>query len=196
MTRAKILLFVTISASMLLGQCGCSNTAAQQQEMFAKGQYEQIIKKWPDTEIARRARAKIADDLFLTKKYDEIFKNYADTPAAYKARNAEAETLFAEGRYQELVDKYPGSSQVGPAKNMLADSLIAKGLYDSVFKKFADLPKVTALKDSLAKVEFDKIKTTRGSARETALQNFMMKWPGTAAYKEAARLQQEAKTKK
>jgi hypothetical protein len=196
MTRSIFLPFTLILALLCLISTGCSNSAATAQAMFDKGEYEQIIKKYPDTEIARRAHAKLADNLFTAKKYDEVIKNYGDTQAAFKARNAMATDLFAQGKYQELIDQFPGSPSVMTAKNTMADSLIAHGMIDSVIRKFPDLPKVTALKDSLSKVEFDKAKALRGSARNTALQNVMNKWPGTTSYKEAARLMQEAKTKK
>lgn len=196
MSRRVLAVLLSLFATLSLLATSCSSPEATANAMFEKGEYEKIIQKYPDTQFARRARAKLADNLFVEKKYDEVIKNYGDTPAAFKAKNAQAENLYSQGKFQELIDQFPGSPNLVNAKNILADSLIAQGKIDSAFKKFPDLPKLTAMKDSLSKMDLDAANKLRGPARDAALQSLMLKWPGTASYKEAARLVQAAKQKK
>jgi hypothetical protein len=196
MSKRVLLLCLPILVASLLVCNGCSSREAQAQKMFEKGQYQEVMDKYADLEVGRRARAKVAEQLVTDKKYSEVIAKFGDTPAAFKAKNEIARQLFEAGRYQTVVDSYPASPQAAAAKDKLVDSLIAIAAYDTLFRRFPDVPRATALKDSMANSDLDKAKKLKGKAKEEAFEATMRKWPGTAAYKEASRLQQELKNKK
>jgi len=195
MSKRILLLSLALVASCLLLLNGCSNRPAQAQKLFEKGDYQKVIDSYPDLEIARRAHAKIADDLVTAKNYTEVLKNYADTPAAYKAKNEMARQTYDAGRFQAVLDSFPSSQYAAPAKDKIIDSLISHSLLDTLFKRFGDSPRVTTLKDSVARVELAAAQKLKGKAKEAALEEVLRKWPGTTTYKEASRMQQELRDK-
>ena len=195
MSKRILLLSCGFLLACLFFLNGCSSRPADAQKLFEKGEYQKVIDKFPDLEIARRARAKLADDLLLAKNYTEVLKNYSDTPAAYKAKNELARSLFDAGKFQAVMDSFPNSQFAAPARDKLVDSLISIAAFDTLFKRYPDAPRATALKDSLSKIDLLAADKLRGKAKEEALETLMRKWPGTASYKEAARLQQEARSK-
>lgn len=171
-----------------MGQTGCSSRPQAAQKMFANGQYQEVIDRYPDLEIARRAHAKLAEDLFAKGDYDAVIRQYTDTPAAYKARQALAEKLFNEGRYQELLDQFPHAQLALVAKERLADSLFAAGNIDEILIRFADTEKGKQVKEERGREELAKAKKLSGPAREQAIQNIMTFYAGTEASKEAGRV--------
>lgn len=198
--------FRTILLSLLilfvsLASVGCGNRPAAAQRLFDKGEYQAVIDKYPELEIARRAKAMLAEKLFEQKDYQGVLKEYADTPAAYKAKQALAQDLFDKGQYRTLIDSFPTSTQATMAKERLADSLFAGGYLDSLIKLYPETPRGKEVKETRAAEDLKQAKKLRGAAQKTALEAFMSKYSGTAAYKEAGEIlskirQAEANKKK
>ncbi len=196
MSRRILLNLALLFGATALLLTACSSPQADALKLFEKGEFEAVIQKYPDLEIARRARAKIADRLILEKKFDVVLRDYADTPAAWKARNARSQELYDAGRYQVVVDSFPGSPVWAASRDRIVDSLITVGQTDTLFKRYADAPRVTQLKDSLSNADLAKANNLKGAAKVAAMDELIKKWPGTTAYKEAARIVQEARAKK
>jgi thioredoxin-like negative regulator of GroEL len=169
----------------LLFSTGCSSRAASAQKLFDSGQYQQVIDKYPDLEVARRAHAKLADDLLQKKDYSTVMRDYADTPAAYKARLDLAQKMFDEGRYQALLDSFPQSPLAATAKGKLADSLVAAGQTDKLLAWYPDTPQAKQVKETQATEELARIKKLPKKDKAAALEDFMKKFAGTETYKEA-----------
>jgi hypothetical protein len=180
-TPCLIALLLAVSFALI----SCQSRAQSAQALFDKGEFEKVIEKYPDLEIARRAHAKIADKLLIAKKYSEVLNQYADTPAAYKARMQLAQQVFDAGRYQAVIDSFPQSPLAALAKGKLADSLFTAGALDELIKRFPDSDKGKQVKEERAKTDFDKAKKLRGAAKKAALEAIMTQYSGTEIYKEA-----------
>lgn len=167
---------------------GCSSRPAAAQRLFARGDYQRVIEKYPDLEIARRAEAKLADKLFEDKQYDQVIRQHPLTPAAFKAKQALAQKLFDAGNYVTVIDSFPSLPLAAQAKERIADSLFASGRFDDLIMRYPDLPKAKELKEQRAKEALAEAKRKRGEARRQALEEIMRQYSGTGAYKEASEL--------
>jgi hypothetical protein len=188
-------------ATLLLATTGCSSRPAAAQRLFDKGEYQKVMDKYPDLEIARRARAKLADQLVAEKKYDVVLRSYADTPAAFRARTELAQKMFDEGRYMALLDSFPTSPLTVTAKERLADSLYAAGRLDSLVRRFSETARGKQVRTEQAAAELVKIKKMKGAEKRKALEDFMRTYSGTEASKEAGQMlskirEAESKTKR
>jgi hypothetical protein len=190
MSKSRFVLFSLALAlsTLLLVTAGCSSRAASAQKMFEKGEYQQVMDKYPDLEIARRAHAKMAEEKLQTKDYYAVLKDFADTPAAFKARNELAQRLFDQGKFQSVVDSFPQSPLAAQAKERLADSLFASGQFDKLLAWYPESPKAKQVKEDQSKVEWARIKKLPKNDKKTALEDFMKKYAGTESYKDASDL--------
>jgi hypothetical protein len=166
---------------------GCSRPAAAQR-LFGKGEYQRIIEKYPDLEVARRAEAKLAEKLVADKQYADAIRQYPQTPAAYKAKLALAQQLFDAGNYTAVIDSFPSLPLAVQAKERMADSLMASGLYDDLIQRYPDSPKAKEVKEQRAVKALADAKKLRGKARQQALEEIMRLYPGTGTYKDASEL--------
>ena len=187
MTTARVcrVFLPGVLAALVLCTTGCSSRPAAAQRLFEKGRYQQVIERYSDLEIARRAEAKLAEQLVAEKKYDEVLAKYPNTPAAYMAREGMAQKLYDEGKYQAVLDSFPNSKQAGAAKIRLADSLFATGQIDLLIQRFADTPIGKEAKEGRAAEEFARIKKLRGTERRQALERMVSQYAGTPAATEA-----------
>ena len=193
----RTLTFILFAAfgSALLIVSGCQGRAASAAKLFEKGEYETIIAKYPDLEVAQRARVKIADKLLAEKKYDVVLKDYADTRAAYQAKIQLADEAFRAGRYQMVLDSFPGTPAANSAKQKLADSLMATQQYDLLLARYPETPQATQVKEQLSQEDLAKAKKLKGEAKKQALEALMKKYAGTAAYKEASTMLADIRAK-
>jgi hypothetical protein len=183
--------FLTLSLVLLVGtllflSTGCTNRAASAQKLFDQGEYQQVINKYPDLEVARRAHAKLAEELLQKKDYSAVLRDYADTPAAFKAKVELAQRLYDEGKYQAVLDSFPQSPVAAAAKEKLSDSLYAAGDYDKLIAWYPETVKAKQVKEDRAKVEFARIKKLPKKDKAQALELFMKQYAGTEEYKDAA----------
>jgi hypothetical protein len=192
-TVRTLLLGLALSAlSFSLFGCGGRPMAAQ--KLYDKGEYQAVIDKYPDLEIARRAHAKMAEALLTKGDYQGVINQYPDTPAAYKAKSELAQKLFDAGRYQTLIDSFPHSTLVVSAKERLAEALFQAGKLDSVVMLYPDSPRGKEIKNQQALEALTAAKKLRGQPRLDALQQIMGRFAGTDSYKEAADLYNQAQT--
>ena len=188
MSHARTLLVCLLLSALSLSLLGCGGRPATAQKLFDKGEYQAVIDKYPDLEVARRAHAKLAEAALEKGDYQTVLTQYNDTPAAFKAKQAMAQKLFDAGRYQALIDSFPHSTLVVPAKERLAETLFQAGKLDSVVLLYPDTPRGKELKNQQANEALAAAKKLRGQARLAALQQFMGRYSGTDAYKEASEL--------
>ena len=194
-SRALRIFALGIFLTATFAMTGCQGRAASAEKLFDKGDYEKVIAKYPDLEVAQRARAKMADKLLLEKKYDVVLSQYADTRAAYQARLNMADQTFKDGKYQMVLDSFPGTPAATSAKAKLADSLYQAGNYDELVARFGDTPQAMQVKEKLATEAFDKAKTLRGDAKRLALEDIAKKYPGTNGFKEASAMLADIRAK-
>jgi hypothetical protein len=185
MLSTRFLAFTLTLSLLAFLSLGCSGRAGTAQKLFDNGDYQKVIDKYPDLDVARRAHAKLAEELLQKKDYSAVIHNYSDTPAAYKARLELAQKLFDEGKYQALIDSFPQSPLVVTAKSKLADSLVAAGQLDKVMLWYPDTPQARQIKEDQAKTEFARIKKLPRKDKMLALEEFMKKYSGTEPFKEA-----------
>jgi hypothetical protein len=172
---------------------GCSSRPAAAQRLFAQGDYQRVIEKYPDLEIARRAEAKLAEKLLEDKRYGDVIRQYPQTPAAYKAKQSLAQQLFDAGNYVAVIDSFSYLPLAAQARERIADSLFASGRFDDLIMRYPDTPQAKELKERRAQKALAEAKKKHGEARRQALEEIMRLYSGTSAYKEAADL--HAKTR-
>jgi CHAD domain-containing protein len=187
-TSFRSLFIGLVLSAFLFALVGCGGRESSAQKLFAQGEYQKVIDKYPDLDVARRAHAKIADQLLQQKKYDDVLKQYSDTPAAYKAKMAMAQAMFDAGRYQAVIDSFPGSPLAAVSKDRIADSLFTTGQLDLLLSKFPDNAHSKQIKEERGTTELARIKKLRGDAKRQALETFMQTYSGTEAAKEAGTL--------
>jgi hypothetical protein len=176
---------VTLLAMFLIG---CASRPQSAQKLYDKGEYQAVIDKYPDLEIARRAHAKLGDELLKTGDFRGVISKFADTPAAYKAQTELAQKMFDQGQYQALIDSFPHSTLVNPAKERLSDAMFQRGALDSIVMLYPDTPHGKEIKNQQANEALSAAKKLRGQARVDALQSFIGRFAGTDAYKEGSEL--------
>jgi hypothetical protein len=165
---------------LLIATAGCGNSPSAAQKLFDKGEYQKVIDRYPDLEIARRAHAKIADSLYQSKQYAVVLSKFSDTPAAFKSKMAMAQMLFDAGRYQAVLDSFPNSPLVPQAKDKLADSVYATGDQDKVLALYPESQKAKLIKEQRSVEAMAKTKKLRGDALKNALQDIQKQYPGTS----------------
>ena len=176
---------MAVATVAMLATVGCQGRATSAQKLFDQGKYEDVIKRYPDLEIAHRARVKMADKLLEDKQYDVVITQYADTRAAYQARIELAKQAFNQGKYQFVIDSFPTTPVAKSAREKLADSLFQAGNFDQLIVKYPDTPQALQVKEKMSKEDLDKAKKLKGDAKKAALEEIMKKYSGTDAYKEA-----------
>lgn len=184
----RILPVFFLAAALIWLVTGCSSRPAAAQRLFAKGDYQRIIEKYPDLEIARRAEAKLAEKLVTDKQYQAVLRQYPQTPAAYEAKLALAQQLFDAGNYVAVIDSFSFLPLAAQAKERMADSLMASGLYDDLLQRYPDSPKAKELKEQRAAQALVDARKLRGQARQQALEEIMRLYSGTSVYKDASEL--------
>jgi outer membrane protein assembly factor BamD (BamD/ComL family) len=197
----RITFFATVAAIFLLGSLGCSNRPAAAQKLFDQGEYQQVVDKYPELEIARRAHAKLGELALQQKNYNAVLKDFWDTPAAYQAKMLLAQAMFDQGRYRALLDSFPQSPLAVQAKEKLADSLYALGQLDVVVQMYPESQKAKLIKDERSKESLTKAKKLRGEPKRLALEELVRSYGGTDAAREAGEIlskirETEAKKKK
>ncbi len=191
----RTLLTCLVLTALSLSLLGCGGRPAAAQRLFDKGEYQAVIDKYPELEIARRAHAKMAEAVLEKGDLQAVINQFADTPAAFKAKTMMAQKLFDAGRYQTLIDSFPHSTLVTPAKERLAEVLFQAGKLDSVVTLYPDTPRGKEIKNQQAAEALAKAKQLRGQARIEALQQLMGRYSSTESYKEAADLYNQAQAK-
>ncbi|MBU0507675.1 hypothetical protein KKH27_02390 [bacterium] len=185
LTRA---LLMVIGISLILIASGCQSRPAAANKLFEKGEYQAVVDKYPDLEIARRARAKIAEGLLREERFEEILRNYSDTPAAHKATEQMAQLLFARGEYQAILDSFPFSAVAPLAGNRLADSLFAAGQLDELVRRFPENENAKQIKEERGMAELTQAKKLKGDAKKDALTHIVRSYAGTVAQREANKM--------
>jgi|WetSurMetagenome_2_1015567.scaffolds.fasta_scaffold499240_1 hypothetical protein len=179
---------LTVTAAILfvaLVLVGCASRPEAAQKLFDRGQYQLVIEKYPDLEIARRAKAKMAEKLLEQKDYETILRDYSDTPSVFKAKQGIAQKLFDAGQYQQVIDQYPTLPVAKVAKERMADSLYAAGRIDEVIARFADTQRGQTVKEEKAAQLLTEAKKLRGQKRTEALTNIVTNYGSTKAFTEA-----------
>ena len=194
LTRTSAFFAVCLLATALILTSGCQSRASSAQKLYDKGEYEKVMEQYPDLEIARRAHAKLADKYLQEKKYDVVLKEYGDTRAAHQARLEIADQMFKQGKYQTVLDSFPGTPAATSAKEKLADSLYQAGAYDELIARFGETPQGMKVKEQKSIEELAAANKLKGEAKKQAYEALMKKYPGTAAYKEAAAKLAEIRT--
>jgi len=179
---------LVLAAAMIWLVTGCSSRPAAAQRLFVKGDYQRIIEKYPDLEVARRAEAKLAEKLVADKQYAAAIRQYPQTPAAYKAKQALAQQLFDAGNYMAVIDSFPSLPLAAQARERMADSLMASGLFDDLIQRYPDSPKAKEVKEQRAVQALADARKLRGQARQHALEEIMRLYTGTSVYKDASEL--------
>jgi hypothetical protein len=187
-TRHLFRFISVVAIALALLVCGCSSRPAAADKLFRKGEFQKVVDKYPDLEIARRAEAKLAEKLLSEKQYESVIRQYPQTPAAYKAKLALAQQIFDAGLYMKLIDEYPFSPLVGQAKERLVDSLLANGQVDELLTRYPDSPKAKEIKEKQALEAFASAKKLRGAAKEKALEEIQQRYSGTSIYKDASEM--------
>ncbi|MDD5088208.1 MAG: hypothetical protein PHI18_05355 [bacterium] len=183
-----ICLLFAVGLWLTVGMTGCQSRPAAALKLFERGEYEQVIERYGDLEIALRAEAKIAERLLNEGKFEDVLQNHPNTPAAYQARQKQAKLLFDRGDYQAVVDSYPSSDVAVIAKERLADTLFAAGQLDLLLTKYPDTPRGTQVKEERAAEELKAAKKLKGNAKKEALNKLVRSYSGTTAQKEASQL--------
>jgi hypothetical protein len=189
----KTILLSVLTVLVLLLTVGCQSPETAAYSLFQKGAYEEVIKKFPDTQYARRARAAIAEALFTKGDYEQVINNYSDTPAAYKSKTSLATKLFDQGKYQEIINKFPTFPIAMEARNKLADSLFVAGRSDLVLSLYPNSPRAAEIQNQAAQELLDQAKKLRGKARQEKLLEVQTKYKATPAGTEAGQLIEAAK---
>jgi hypothetical protein len=184
----RVIPILILALSLFWLVSGCSSRPAVAQRLFAKGDYQRVIEKYPDLEIARRAEAMLAEKLFEDKQYAAVIRQHPLTPAAFKAKQALAQQLFDAGNYVAVLDSFPSLPLAAQAKERMADSLFGSGRFDDLIMRYPDSPKAKELKEQRAQTALAEAKKKRGEARRQALEEIMRLYSGTGAYKEASEL--------
>lgn len=179
----------------MLWVAGCGSPEASAQKLFADRKYQEVIDKFPDSQVARRARAMIAEDLLEAGKFQEVLEKYPDTRAAFLAHEEKAKILFNDKKYSELMKDFPNSALATEAERVLAEDLYNQGLFDSLIATYPKSPKGLEVKEARAAAEFDAAKKLKGQKQIEALENLMRNYTETAVYKEAANLLREVRKK-
>lgn len=192
--RNPTVILIVLFAFALAAASGCTSRPAAAQRLFEKGQYREILERYPDLEIARRAQAKLAEKLLKENKYADILREFPQTPAAYKAREGMAQKLFEEGRFQSVIDSFPNSPQAQAARLKLSDSLFAAGQMNLLIQKFPETPRGKQAREDLSAVELARVKKLKGTEYRQALEQMMRTYAGTAATKEASQLLSKARS--
>jgi len=188
MKRLIAVIAMLAVVGLLLG--GCATPEQRAQKLFDKGNYEEILAKYPDLPIAKQAKDKVAEKLLAEGKYDEILAKYADTPSATDATNKIAEKLVAEKKFDEVLAKYPNTPAANAARNALADQLYNDTKIDELIQKYPNTPAGMKARNEMAKTEFDKIMKKPKKARQKDLETFV-KNPKFAGTEFAAKGQEE-----
>jgi hypothetical protein len=175
----RVLLFTVIAASLLVAGVGCSSRASSAQKLFEQGEYQKVIDRYPDLEVARRAHAKIAEQLLKNRDYAAILKTYWDTPSAYLAKMQMAQELFDRGRYRALLDSFPQSPLAPQAKEKLADSLFALGQMDNILGMYPETERAKQIKVERGTEALAKAKKLRGTNRQSAMEEIVRTYAGT-----------------
>jgi TolA-binding protein len=181
----KASLFFLIAPFTLTAILGCASRPQAAQKLFDRGDYQLVIDKYPDLEIARRAHAKLGEKLLEQKEYDKVLRDFRDTPAAYKATQAMAQQLFDQGRYQEVIDNYPFSPVALSARDKIADSLYAQGKFDEIIQRFVETPKGKQVKEERSEKLFAEAKKLRGDKKIKALEEIVNNYSGTKIWTDA-----------
>ncbi len=195
MFSRRLISTVILSLFATLWLTGCQGPDAQAQKLFADHKYQEVIDKFPDSQMARRARAMLAEELLGAGKYQEVIENYPDTRAALLAREEKARALFNEKKYDDLIAQFPNSPLTNDAKNVQAEELYSKGAFDELIAKFPKTPRGKEVLEARAKAEFDAAKKMKGDKQIAALESIMRASTETAAYKDAANLLREVRKK-
>jgi TolA-binding protein len=183
--QLKITVLVLGCAALLLGLSGCGGRPASAQKLFDQGEFQKVVDKYPDLEIARRAHAKLGEQALAQKNYSVVLKEFWDTPAAYLAKMQLAQQMFDQGRFRALLDSFPQSPLAPQAKEKLADSLYTIGQMDNIVSWYPDTQKAKLIKDERSKESLTKAKKMRGDAKRAALEDIIRNYGGTDAAREA-----------
>ncbi len=193
-SRSLILsLLLTLAAAFWLA--GCQSPAANAQKLLADRKYSEVIKKYPDTQFARRAQAMMAEELLAAGKYQEVLENYPDTRAAYLAHEEKAKNLFNEKKYAEVMKQFPNSPLATEAERVLSDELYNQGLFDSLMATYPNSPKGQEVKTARAQTDYEAAQKMKGQAQIDALENILRSYTDTPVYKDAANLLREVRKK-
>ncbi|NUO19791.1 hypothetical protein HUU59_10115 [bacterium] len=195
MISRRLISGLLLSLIAALWIAGCQSPEAQAQKLFAERKYQEVINKYPDSQVARRARAMMAEDLLEAGKYQEVIEKYPDTRAALLAHEEKARSLFNEKKFDELIAQFPNSPLANDAKNILAENLYNQGRFDELVAQYPKTPKGKEVLEARAKAEFDAAKKMKGDKQIQALEAIMRQYVETAAYKEAANLLREVRKK-
>jgi len=185
-SKALAVVAIMILAAVIV--VGCASRPEAAQKLYDRGQYQLVVEKYPDLEVARRARAKLAEKLLEQKDYETVLRDYRDTPSAYKATEGMAQKLFDAGRYQDVMDGYPSLPVAKMAREKIADSLFAAGLVDDVILRYGDTQKGQVAKEQRAVQLLAEAKKLRGAQRIEALTKIVSTYGGTTVFAEANEL--------
>lgn len=197
MLSRRLITGLLLALFATLWVAGCQSPEASAQKLFAEGKYQEVMNKYPDTQIARRARAMIAENLLEEGKYQEVLEKYPNTRAAFLAHEEEAKNLFNEKKYREVIDKFPNSQLATDAERILAEDLYNQGptMFDSLVATYPNSPKGKEVNEACATEALEAAKKLRGEKKVEALQDIMRKYTQTAAYREAANLMRDVRKK-
>lgn len=195
MFSRRLISGLLLSLFATLWLAGCQSPEAQAQKLFAERKYQEVMDKFPDSQVARRARAMMAEELLQSGKYQEVIEKFPDTRAALLAHEEKARSLFNEKKYDELVAQFPNSPLANDAKNIQAEALYNQGSFEELITKFPKTPRGKEVLEARAMAEFDAAKKMKGEKQIQALEAIMRSYVETPAYKEAANLLREVRKK-
>lgn len=188
-------LSLLLSAALLGTLVGCQSQAATAQKLLAERKYEEVIRKFPDTQFSRRAEAMMAEDLLEQGKHEEILQKYPQSRAAYLAIQAKAKQLFDNKEYRLLIEQFPTSPLAVDAERILADELYNQGLFDSLIHAYPNSDRGKEVKEARAEALFGEAKKLSGQKRIEKLEEITRFYNQTRIYKDAATMLSEARGK-
>ncbi|MBK6765575.1 MAG: hypothetical protein IPG71_04370 [bacterium] len=177
-----------ISVFVLLTAVGCGGPEAGAQKLLAERKYQEVIKKYPDTQFARRAKALLAEDLLEQGKYEEVLKDYSDTRAAYLAVQAQAKALFDAKDYRGVITKFPNTTLAADAERVLSNDLYNQGLFDSLIATYPNSDRGKDVKNARADELFSQAKAAKGQKQIQLLEEITRSYNQSPIYKDAASL--------
>lgn len=195
MFSRRLFIGILLSVFAILWSTGCQSPEATAQKLLTEKKYQEVIDKFPDTQMARRARSMLAEQLLKDGKYQEVIEKFPDTRAAFMANEEKARTLFNNKQYKDVLAQFPKSALAAEAQKVLAEDLYNQGLFDSLIATYPKTDKGKEVLEARALAEFDAAKKMKGQKQIDALEKIMRSYTETAAYKDAANLLREVRKK-
>lgn len=170
--QSRVLLILPALALLVL--LGCATPAERAEKLFQDGQYEEVLKRYPNEPAAARAKEALAAKLMKDGDFARVIAEYQDTQLYAEARNRLAEKLLSEGNYDEVLSKFPDSPAAIRAREMAAQALFDAGRVTEAARDYPQTSAGQTARTEIARAEYDRIMTFKDQdERRKLLENFI-----------------------